>query len=111
MIGADLSEGMLALAKRRLPQLRFVQGDAVILPFEEKFDTAFSNAVFYWIPNQEALGNWVCQFYENHLAAMPQASAERVLSGPEEIFPILWDGEQWVTDYHRLRGTARDPQK
>lgn len=56
MIGADLSEGMLALAKRRLPQLRFVQGDAVILPFEEKFDTAFSNAVFYWIPITIAFG-------------------------------------------------------
>lgn len=89
VIGADLSEEMLAMAKRRLRQLRFVQGDAAILPFEEKFDTAFSNAVFYRIPNQEGLRNWICQFYENCLAAMPQASAERVLSGPEEFFPIL----------------------
>jgi len=40
-VGCDFSPGMLELARRKAPQLRFVQGDALDLPFEDgAFDAA-----------------------------------------------------------------------
>ena len=41
VVGLDFSEGMLALAREKAPQLRFEQGDALALPFADgEFDAA-----------------------------------------------------------------------
>ncbi|HEX5146488.1 MAG TPA: bifunctional demethylmenaquinone methyltransferase/2-methoxy-6-polyprenyl-1,4-benzoquinol methylase UbiE [Conexibacter sp.] len=41
VVGCDFSEGMLELARRKAPELRFVQGDALELPFgDDEFDAA-----------------------------------------------------------------------
>jgi SAM-dependent methyltransferase len=46
VIGVDIAEGMLALARRLHPQLEFRQGDAEALPFDDaSFDAVVANFV------------------------------------------------------------------
>ena len=57
VIGIDSSETMIALAQSKFsadgyPHMRFQQGDASALPFENEFDIIFSNATLHWIIDQ-----------------------------------------------------------
>ena len=59
IVGVDISEGVLALAREQTRALKtvayeFRQASATCLPFEdEEFDAVVSNMVFHLIPNQE----------------------------------------------------------
>ena len=53
--GVDASPAMVEKARREHPNVELAVADACELPFEGKFDVAFSNAVFHWIPDQVAL--------------------------------------------------------
>ncbi len=53
IVGADISPDMLEAASRRLPDARFVEGDAATID-TRGFDLVFANAVFHWIPNHLA---------------------------------------------------------
>lgn len=55
VIGVDSSREMIQRAKVNYSNLKFQVEDAIKLPFENKFDTVFSNAVFHWILNQKGL--------------------------------------------------------
>lgn len=55
VIGVDASEKMLAAAKKAYPSLKLVLGDASRIELSKKADVVFSNAVFHWIDNQDAL--------------------------------------------------------
>jgi len=49
IVGADLSPDMLAAARKRLPDVQFVEGDAAA--FDTRgFDLVFANALFQWVP-------------------------------------------------------------
>ena len=37
-VGLDISEGMLRIARRKYPEIRFVQGDVIKLSLQQKFD-------------------------------------------------------------------------
>ncbi len=76
IIGADSSESMITKAKEQYPNIKFTVCDALALPFEKKFDVVFSNAVFHWIADHNALlkqvhkalkpnGLLVCEFGAN----------------------------------------------
>ena len=57
VIGIDNSEAMITLAQSKystdaFPNLRFQQGDASRLTFENEFDVVFSNATLHWILDQ-----------------------------------------------------------
>jgi SAM-dependent methyltransferase len=53
--GCDFSRGMLAQAARRDPEGRWVQGDALALPFgAASFDAVVSTESFHWFPDQRA---------------------------------------------------------
>ena len=53
-IGLDISEGMLAEARRNHPELEFVVGDAEALPFEDcRFDAVVGNFVINHLPAPE----------------------------------------------------------
>ena len=53
IVGVDLSPDMLAASARRLPDARFVEGDAAT--FDTRgFDLVFANAVFHWVPDHLA---------------------------------------------------------
>jgi len=54
VVGVDLSEEMIALARQRFPDtaypnLHFEHADAANLPFEAEFTVVFSNAALHWI--------------------------------------------------------------
>ena len=76
VVGADNSASMIAKAKEQYAEMEFVVCDALALPFEEQFDVVFSNAVFHWIADHDALlkqvhkalkpiGSLVCEFGAN----------------------------------------------
>ena len=54
--GVDADPTMLAQARAKFPDLRFLQADAMALPdFGRTFDAVFSNAVLHWIPDLDRL--------------------------------------------------------
>ena len=55
IIGVDSSASMIAKAKKQYANIQFEVCDALTLPFEKQFDVVFSNAVFHWIPDHNAL--------------------------------------------------------
>lgn len=57
VIGVDSSVSMIAKAKEQYANIQFMVCDALALPFEEQFDVVFSNAVFHWITDHNALLN------------------------------------------------------
>lgn len=76
VIGVDSSKSMIDKAKSQFSDIEFIVCDALGLPFENKFDVVFSNAVFHWINDHDALlegihkalkpqGLLVCEFGAN----------------------------------------------
>lgn len=57
LIGVDSSENMIEMAQKQYPNIKFMVCDALALPFEKQFDVVFSNAVFHWITDHNALLN------------------------------------------------------
>ncbi|MBA4791660.1 MAG: trans-aconitate 2-methyltransferase [Rhizobiales bacterium] len=55
VVGIDTSPDMLAAARKRLPAVRFEQGDASHFTLEAPADLIFANAVLQWVPDHEAL--------------------------------------------------------
>ena len=53
--GVDSSPEMVERARKNHPELEFLVADATRLPYENIFDSIFSNAVFHWIADQNAL--------------------------------------------------------
>lgn len=54
--GIDLSEPMLAAARRRVPAATFVRGDAEALPFaNDSFEAATSAQAYHWLDAEKAL--------------------------------------------------------
>lgn len=55
VVGFDFSAGMLAQARARAPELRWVRGDATALPFrDETVDVLTCTESFHWYPDQPA---------------------------------------------------------
>lgn len=53
--GVDSSQSMIERAKAQFPNIEFRVCDALALPFEKEWDIVFSNAVFHWISDHDAL--------------------------------------------------------
>ncbi len=191
IIGVDSSQSMIDKAKEQFSNIEFMVCDALALPYENEFDVVFSNAVFHWISDHDALlenihkvlkpqgllvcefgasgniaaienafakacnnlgydykpkfnfptvedfgkllenngfvidriydydrptilkdgeqglVNWMKQFFVSELAVMPEHMQVMVFEQVEELTRnILWNGEEWVADYRRLRAIA-----
>ncbi|MEA4846402.1 MAG: class I SAM-dependent methyltransferase [Clostridiaceae bacterium] len=89
VVGIDLSEDMVKKAKENYPALHFQVADATNLPFNNDFDTVFSNAVFHWIPDQGKLldavysslkkgGNLICEFGAKNNIRHIQTAFEKI---------------------------------
>lgn len=88
VIGVDSSENMIRKAYRQYPDIEFKVCDALALPFSDEFDVVFSNAVFHWINDHNALlcnihkvlkknGLLVCEFGANgNIATIENAFAQ-----------------------------------
>lgn len=55
VVGVDSSQNMIDKAKKQFSNVEFLVCDALALPFDEEFDVVFSNAVFHWISDHNAL--------------------------------------------------------
>ncbi len=55
VVGVDSSQNMIDKAKKQFNNVEFSVCDALALPFVEEFDVVFSNAVFHWISDHNAL--------------------------------------------------------
>lgn len=87
VLGIDNSAEKIVKARFSHPELMFAEIDALELPYNEEFDTVFSNSVFHWIPNVDRLlaeirralkpgGKLVCEFgAASNIATMRQAFA------------------------------------
>lgn len=87
VIGLDASPHMVKAARERYPEIDFITGDALDLPFENRFDVVFSNAVFHWLADHDRLlknirraltpgGRLVCEFgARGNVAAIEDAFA------------------------------------
>lgn len=85
VIGVDSSQSMIDKAKEQFGNIEFMLCDALALPFENEFDVVFSNAVFHWISDHDALlknvrkvlkanGMLVCEFgAKGNIARMENA--------------------------------------
>ena len=73
VVGADASPDMVRKARMLHPDIDFRVVDACRMPWSNRFDVVFSNAVFHWISDQKALlenifrvlkpqGRLVCEF-------------------------------------------------
>lgn len=76
VVGVDSSKNMIDKAQKQFGNIEFMVCDALALPFDDKFDVVFSNAVFHWISDHNALltnihkalkpqGLLVCEFGAN----------------------------------------------
>lgn len=61
VIGVDSSQNMIDKAKEQFGNIEFMVCDALALPFENKFDVVFSNAVFHWINDHSLLLKNICR--------------------------------------------------
>ena len=192
IVGVDASQDMVDKAKEEFGDIEFKVCDALALPFEKEFDVVFSNAVFHWISDHDALlknihkalkpqgllvcefgasgniatienafakacnslgygyeakfnfptaedfgnllekngfiidriydydrptvlkdgeqglVNWMKQFFVSELEVMPEQVQIMIFEKVEELArETLWNGEEWIADYRRLRAIAR----
>ena len=191
VVGVDSSQSMIDKAKEQFSNIDFMVCDALDLPFENEFDVVFSNAVFHWISDHDALlsnvrnvlksdgllvcefgasgnittiekafmsvcsslgygytpkfnfptyenfgkllegkgfvidkiydydrptplkdgeqglANWMKQFFASGLARMQEDIQITTIRKVEELTrEALWNGNEWVADYRRLRAIA-----
>ena len=192
IVGVDGSQNMINKAREEFGDIEFKVCDALALPFEKEFDVVFSNAVFHWISDHDALlknihkalkpqgllvcefgasgniatienafakacnslgygyeakfnfptaedfgnllekngfiidriydydrptvlkdgeqglVNWMKQFFVSELEVMPEQVQIMIFEKVEELArETLWNGEEWIADYRRLRAIAR----
>ncbi|HWH46011.1 MAG TPA: methyltransferase domain-containing protein [Thermoleophilaceae bacterium] len=65
VVAVDQSESMVEAARAALPGVRVIHAELTALELEEPVDAVFSNAVFHWVPDHEAL------FARMHAALRP----------------------------------------
>lgn len=93
--GIDFAEGMIEVARRRYPDLKFEQADAAKLPFKDNtFDAAVMSLVLFMLPDPEAA----------------LAEANRVLAPNGRFAATVWDWpvpgfEAFYGPYARYMGT------
>jgi trans-aconitate methyltransferase len=55
VIGLDASPEMIEAARRRAPDLPFVEGDGEALAYDAEFDAVFSNAALHWMRRADSV--------------------------------------------------------
>ena len=106
VIGVDASEEMVAAARARGIDARFI--DAEQLPFEREFDAVFSNAALHWVRDHDAMlagvrralkprGRFVAEFGGHGNIAAIQVAIRSVLAH-----------HGWATNIHRFYATPAE---
>ncbi|WP_432633042.1 class I SAM-dependent methyltransferase [Brachyspira sp.] len=92
VIGVDSSENMIDKAKKQFGNIEFMVCDALDLPFENEFDVVFSNAVFHWISDHDALLSNVKKVLKSHGLLVCEFGANGNISTIENAFVKVYSG-------------------
>jgi ubiquinone/menaquinone biosynthesis C-methylase UbiE len=114
VVGLDQSERMLEVARRQAPQARFVQGDALAVPFEDgEFDRVFTSYFYCHLEEpdrarflaeaQRVAGELVVVGSRHQPGADATRWEERVLKDGSRwtVFKRLFKGGHLATAFHR----------
>ncbi len=95
VVGIDKSDTMIELAKKRYPNITFIQMDATKLTFKESFDIIFSNAVLHWVFDHAAVLGGIKR------ALRPEGRALLQFGGEGNARQIIETMEQFIqnSDY------------
>lgn len=61
VVGIDLSPEMIGQARRNVPGLQFVLGDAAGMDFSNEFNAVFSNAALHWMLDFDAVASGIAR--------------------------------------------------
>jgi trans-aconitate 2-methyltransferase len=105
VLGIDSSEAMIALAqstfsKDVFPNIRFQQGDASRLTFENEFDVVFSNATLHWILDQRPVLHGIYKSIKREGKILLQMGGRGNAVDVLAIFDTLVESDDWH-DYFR----------
>jgi ubiquinone/menaquinone biosynthesis C-methylase UbiE len=118
--GCDFSAGMLEQAHARTDAVRWLQGDATRLPFDDgAFDAVVSTEAFHWFPDPDAA---LCEFSRvlapggRLLVALVNvrvpATSRLAHAGSKALGqPARWPTRAEMADRVRAAGFAVDSQK
>jgi trans-aconitate 2-methyltransferase len=105
IVGIDSSRAMLEEARKALPNVRFVEGDASTWLPDPGTDLVFANAVYHWVPDHLAVfGRILTSLHQGAVLAvqMPDNLSEPTHRLMEEVAT----DPGWAA---RLAGAARAP--
>lgn len=96
-LGLDLSRGMIAFARERFPpeqypNLRFIEGDMLDLPFDREFDIVFSNAALHWVADHGRVFQGISR------ALRPGGRILLQMGGRGNAAPILAIADEMLTE-------------
>jgi ubiquinone/menaquinone biosynthesis C-methylase UbiE len=97
VVGLDQSERMLGVAREQVPDARFVQGDALELPFDDReFDRVFTSYFYCHLEEEDRL-----RFLSEARRVAPELVVVASVPGagdPLERWEerVLRDGSQWT---------------
>src|SRR5262245_24203621 len=97
VVGLDQSERMLAVARGQVPGARFVQGDALELPFEDgEFDRVFTSYFYCHLEDSER-----ARFLAEAKRVAPELVAVASVPGADDPLEryeerVLNDGSRWT---------------
>lgn len=118
LVGVDISEGAIAMAKKELPGGTFKVGDAIDLPFEDySYDIVIADAVYMYVKNAEKAldeaarvakkGILICDWYSEkeeikdfHYARDYGSMLEDrgFIVSTVDITENLWPSKKWNTN-------------
>jgi ubiquinone/menaquinone biosynthesis C-methylase UbiE len=117
--GVDMSDGMLAQARRRSPDVRWMKGPAEQLPFEDGFlDAIVTTSAFHFFDQPAALAEFHRVLAPGGLAAVATISPRQVLPlqllsasltnpahnpSPADMRKLFGDAGFELDDQHRVR--------
>ena len=120
--GVDMSDGMLAQARQRSPDVRWMKGPAEELPFEDGFlDAIVTTSAFHFFDQPAALREFHRVLAPGGLAAVATISPRQVLPlqslsasltnpahnpSPADMRTLFTDAGFVVDDQHRVRRPA-----
>lgn len=88
VVGVDSSQSMISKAKDQYKNIDFFVYDALNLPFEKEYDVVFSNAIFHWILDHDALLKQIYKVLKPHGVLLCEFGANKNISTIENAFAV-----------------------
>ena len=86
VVGVDSSQSMIEKAREQYKNIEFWVCDALNLPFKNEWDIVFSNAVFHWVGDHDALLKEIHKVLKQHGMLVCEFGASGNISTIEKAF-------------------------